>query len=142
MRTTGYLFLNTVSNICTFITLITVFFILYYVKEIYNLFIKCSSNMCSFGSEEETNTNNTKKYLKINKKDFSGAESSESIYQDAEFDNSSPKIRKCSNPFKSLYFHPFKKTNNLNISQETIGEEDKYARIPDESNNNSEKFQS
>ena len=152
MRTTGYLFLNTVSNICTFITLITVLFILYYVKEIYNLFIKCSSNICSFGSEEETNTNNTKKY--INNKDFSGAKSSESMHRDAESDNSSSKIRKCSNPFKSLSFHPFKKSN-LNIPQEIIEEEEnlnsfseplqngKYTIIPDNSNNeNSEKFQS
>ena len=152
MRTTGYLFLNTVSNICTFITLITVLFILYYVKEIYNLFIKCSSNMCSFGSEEETNT---KKYLKINNTNFSSAESSESIYKDADSENSSSNIRKCSNPFKSLSFHPFKKKSNLNSDQETVEEEenlnpfseplkeDKYTMIPDNSNsNNSKRFQS
>ena len=60
MRTTGYLFLNTLSNVCTFITLITVLFILYYVKEIYNLFIKCSSNIWTYRMFTTAYTQNCK----------------------------------------------------------------------------------
>ena len=33
MKTTGFLILNTISNICTFITLVLVLIILYYVKD-------------------------------------------------------------------------------------------------------------
>ena len=40
MKTTGFLILNTMSNICTFITLALVLSILYYIKEKYDIFLK------------------------------------------------------------------------------------------------------
>ena len=61
MKTTGFLILNTISNICTFITLALVLLILYYLKENYDFVTKRQQNIKkvrnNINSEKEPESN-------------------------------------------------------------------------------------
>ena len=45
MKTTGFLILNTISNICTFVTLALVLLILYYLKDNHDFLTKRQQNI-------------------------------------------------------------------------------------------------
>ena len=113
MQTTGFLILNTISNICTFITLALVLIILYYINKEQNKCNNKEQNKCNNMQYKEQNKCNDMQYKKKNK------------HRIAEEED--PPIKSEHKCIKNPFFNKYNIFNNKNrgiVTEESILDEE------------------